>query len=626
MCGIIGYIAKSVAIDSGLFEKMVDTLVHRGPDDKGIYYDKNVNLAFGHRRLSIIDLSPDGHQPMHYIERYTIVFNGEIFNYIELKEELISFGYKFNSKSDTEVVLAAYDKWGEDCLNKFNGMWSIAIYDKIKKNLFCARDRFGVKPFYYYFKDNIFIFASEIKAILPFFKEGPKANVDRLLDNIMYNLFDHTSETMFQNVNQLRPGFLLVIDENFQISTKQYYNIENITYNINSYEKNVEIFKSLFYDSIKLRLRADVPVGSCLSGGLDSSSIVCVTAELLKNHKYVAHHTISSCYNKEEEKKFDEQEYIDEVTTASKTICHKTYPEVTNFFRNFNDIIYHQDEPVGGLCHESQYNVFRAAHKENITVMLDGQGADEQLAGYAFFHSEIVKEFLRSGKIFSALKEIYYFKKLRSNTEIYGLKGLFYFVIKDFLPQKIQRKFIKLFTSREEFAWLKVPYSGELVNKCRTSKTFDESIKQSLKYGLVQLLHFEDRNSMASSIEGRTPFLDYRLVEHIVSLPPSHKLKDGITKRVLRDSMKGIIPEKIRIRTSKLGFAVPVELWIMKNPQIVKMELENAIEILQPLFDKDKIMAWFEKNINNEIALKNDFIWRLISAGRWVKLFNVKLN
>ena len=626
MCGIIGYISNVKPIQQELFEKMTDTLKHRGPDNRGLYYDNNVNLAFGHRRLSIIDLSVDGDQPMHYLERYTTVLNGEIFNYIELREELLSFGYKFNSKSDTEIVLAAYDKWGSECLHKFNGMWAFAIYDKVNKTLFCARDRFGVKPFYYYFKNETFIFASEIKAILPALPDGATANINRLLDNIMYSLFDHTTQTMFNDVNQLRPGCFLEINKDFKLTIQQYYDIDKIIYNSNSYKKNVEIFKELFFDSVRLRLRADVPVGSCLSGGLDSSAIVCTCAELLKNHKNVAHHTISSCYNKTEEKKYDEQEYIDIVTSASNTISHKTYPEVSNFFNNFDQIIYHQDEPVGGLCHEAQYNVFKAAKEQGITVMLDGQGADEQLAGYAFFHSGIIREHLRHANIIAAIREIYYFGKLRVHSETYGYKGLFYFIIKDLLPQKIQRKLIKTFTSREEFNWLKVPYSGTIVEKCRSSNNFDESTKQSMKYGLVMLLHYEDRNSMASSIEGRTPFLDYRLVEHIISLPPEHKLKDGITKRVLRDALKGVLPEKIRNRTSKLGFAVPVELWIMKNPQMVRKELESALDSLESLFNKSKVLEWFDKNINNETALKNDFLWRLISAGRWVRLFNVKLK
>jgi asparagine synthase (glutamine-hydrolysing) len=476
--------------------------------------------------------------------------------------------------------------------------------------LFCARDRFGVKPFYYYFANDTFIFASEIKAIIPALPQGPKANIDRLLDNIMYNLFDHTTETMFCDVNQLRPGHFLELNMDFSLSVQCFYDLNRITYNTNSYDENVTIFR----------------VGSCLSGGLDSSAIVCTTAELLKNHRNVAHHTISSCYDKPEEKKFDEQEYIDIVTSASKTISHKTYPDISNFLNNFDQILYHQDEPVGGLGHEAQYNVFKTAKGHGITVMLDGQGADEQLAGYAFFHSGIVREYLRHGNIIAALKEVYYFGKLRANTEIYGFKGLFYFIIKDLLPLKIQRKLIKSFTSREEFNWLKVPYTGASVERCRTTRNFDESTKQSMLYGLVMLLHYEDRNSMASSIEGRTPFLDYRLVEHIVSLPPEQRLKNGVTKRVMRDAMKGVLPEKIRTRTSKLGFAVPVEVWIMKNPQIIRKEVENASDSLDFLFSKSQVLKWFDDNTDNELALKNDFLWRLISAGRWVRIFNVRLQ
>jgi asparagine synthase (glutamine-hydrolysing) len=626
MCGILGYYSLNGPVDKHLFNSMIDTLQHRGPDDRGSYYDPTVNLALGHTRLSILDLSKDGHQPMHYMDRYTIVFNGEIYNYIDLRTELMSMGYSFTTKTDTEIILASFDKWGKNCLTKFNGMWAFSIYDKINQNLFCARDRFGIKPFYYYYSDDKFIFASEIKAIIPALTDGPYANIPRLLDNILYNLFDHTSETMFRDVSQLRPGHYLEINSAFNLSVTQYYDLNKIGPTFRTYNENVTIYKELFYDSIKLRLRADVPVGSCLSGGLDSTSIVCVSAELLKSQEAAAHHTVSSCYDNYDEKKYDEQEYINEVTSYANTISHKVYPTVFDFLNNLDDVIYYQDEPVGGLSHGAQSSVFKAAKSHGLTVMLDGQGADEQLAGYAFFHSFIVREYLTSGRIISALKEMYCFWKLRSRTESYGLKGLFYFMLKNSLSQKNQRILIKSFTSRQEFDWLQIPYDGKIVENSRSTSSFNESLKKSMLYGLVMLLHYEDRNSMASSIEGRTPFLDYRLVEHILSLPADQILKNGITKRILRDAMKGVIPENIRTRTTKLGFAVPVELWIMKNPDLIRKELEPALDSLGLLFNKTELLKWFDSNISNELALKNDFLWRIISAGRWMRLFNVRLQ
>lgn len=623
MCGIIGYISKSNPINNRLFDKMTDILVHRGPDDRGTYYEGN--LALGFRRLSIIDLSKNGHQPMHYMARYTIVFNGEIYNYIELKEELIAFGYSFNSKTDTEVIVAAYDKWGVDCLSKFNGMWAFAIYDKETKKLFCARDRFGVKPFYYFNNGDMFVFASEIKAILPAFADKPKANIPRVLDNILYGAFDHTSETLFKDIYQIQPGYALILDHDFKTTYTQYYNIDKINLNKQPYEENVRQFKELFIDAVKLRLRSDVPIGSCLSGGLDSSSIVCVVAQLIKENGGVRHDTISSCYTAIDELVYDEQVYIDEVVRASHTNSHKIYPDIKHFIENIDKIIYHQDEPVGALSHEAQFTVFKGAKEQGLTVMLDGQGADEHLAGYSIFHSVIIREYLKQFRFVRAINEITAFKRMHSESVVYGSKGLFWFMIKDLLPTAIQRRMIKHATLREEFDWINITYDSKSVDKTREFSDFDDFTKKSLKYGLIQLLHFEDRNSMASSIEGRLPFLDYRLVEHVVSLPPDQKIKNGITKRILRDAMKGILPEKIRTRTSKLGFAVPSDLWVMKYPELIKQELETALDQLKPIIDSEKVLLWFDKNKDNKIALTNTTLWRIISTGVWLKAFNISL-
>lgn len=623
MCGIVGYISKEEQIDVALFEKMTDILIHRGPDDRGTYYEGLV--ALGQRRLSILDLSADGHQPMHYLQRYTIVFNGEIFNYIELREELSRAGYSFVSKTDTEVLMAAYDYWGAECLNKLNGMWAFALYDRAEGQLFAARDRFGVKPFYYYLSGDRLVWASEIKALLPALPGRPKANIPRLLDNILLGAFDHTSETMFEGVRQLQPGCYLRFDvPAFSLAVTRYYDIDRITPNQRSYPENTQRFKELFIDAVRLRLRSDVPVGSCLSGGLDSSSIVCVAAGLLKNKPGDAgHHTISSCYKQADELKYDEQEYIDQVVAQTGVQGHKIYPDVTDFFANLDHIIYHQDEPVGGLCHEAQYNVFKAAAREGITVMLDGQGADEQLAGYTPFYSVLIREYLRRFHFAGAWRELNAFRKEHKDTEVYGMKGLIWFMVSDLLPAWLRKRALKYVTSREEFEWLKVPYDETTVQQTRKYTGFDDYTKKQMKYGLINLLHFEDRNAMASSIEGRVPFLDYRLVEHVLSLPPDQKLKAGVTKRILRDAMRGIIPEGIRTRTTKLGFAVPVDVWVMKHPGKVREELADALEALTDILDKEKILRWFDQNKTNELALKNVILWRIICAGKWVKRFQV---
>lgn len=623
MCGIIGYISKSKPIERKLFERMTDILEHRGPDDRGTFYRNN--LALGHRRLSIIDLSEKGNQPMHYMNKYVIVFNGEIYNYLEIKEELEAEGYRFNSKTDTEVVVASYDKWGFECLNRFNGMWAFAIYNIENETLFCSRDRFGIKPLYYTIVNDSFVFASEIKAILPILNYKPTANISRVLDNILYGVFDHTSETLFKHIYQIKPGHILFVKSNLEIAIRSFYDIGRIIQNKNSYYENVLRFKELFQDSVRLRLRSDVPIGSCLSGGLDSSSIVCVAARLMKENGGIRHDTISSCYNTKDELVYDEQEYIDVIVEEAQTNSHKIFPSINHFFQNLDRIVYYQDEPVGAISLEPQFNVFNAAKELGLTVMLDGQGADEHLGGYSQFYSVKIREDLRKLNLFQALKELKAFSSMHSDSEIYGTKGLIWFAIRDLLPSFIERSIIKLTTSREEFEWLNIAYDSRIIADIRRFANFDDYTKKSLKYGLVQLLHYEDRNSMAHSIEGRLPFLDYRLVEHVVSLPPNQKLLNGITKRILRDSMNGILPEKIRTRRTKLGFAVPYDSWILKNSDLIRQELGDSLSYLERLLDRNRIINWFDKHNKNELALKNPILWRIISTGKWVRIFNISV-
>lgn len=611
-------------IDKSLIEDMTDILAHRGPDGRGTWYAEGV--ALGHRRLSIIDLSSNGAQPMLYRDRYAIVFNGEVYNYIELGEELRGKGYVFSTRTDTEVVAAAFDLWGAEAVHRFNGMWSFAIYDLQEKTLFCSRDRFGVKPFYYTNNTERFAFASEIKALLPVLPGKPHANIPRLIDNIVYGFFDHTEETMFDGVKQLQPGHSLTIDERNGLRIQCYYDVSRIQYKKRSYAETVDEFRRLFIDAVDIRLRSDVTVGSCLSGGLDSSSIVCTSTRILRERGEGKHEVISSCYDKKDEKAYDEQEYIDEVVRSTGVDVHKVYPNIDDFFSDLDDIIYHQDEPIGGLSLESQFAVFKGAKKYGLTVMLDGQGADEQLAGYTAFYSVAIREYIRKFRLLSALREFRAFVRLRSQSEQFGLQVVLWHIVRDLLPPPIRKAIKKLMTKREEESWLKVSHDEGFIDKLKSYRDFDDYSKKSMKYGLLQLLHYEDRNSMANSIEGRLPFLDYRLVELALSSKLEYKMYKGVTKRVLRDAMKGILPEKIRCRYSKLGFAVPADLWITQYPERIQKELEASLESLGSVFDKDKVMEWFKSNKGNKIALANTTLWRIIVAGRWVNAFDVRVG
>jgi len=628
MCGIVGFLPKTEQIDDTKFKTMLDTIKHRGPDDSGI--EKVDGILFGHRRLSILDLSPDGHQPMWYKGRYVIVFNGEVYNYVELRDELLALGHTFKSKADTEVILASYDQWGRDCVSRFNGMFAFVIYDKEQKTMFCVRDRFGIKPFYFTNSNGYFAFASEIKALLPLF-DKVESNNARVVDNILYGRFDHTNETMFKNIMQLRAGHCMYITpKNPNPKPYKYYDVYKIKRRKIKYEQSVKQFKDLMYDSVRLQFRSDVTVGSCLSGGLDSSSIVCVGADIGKQNNAKRQAVVSSCYKNESEKYYDEQEYIDAVVKHTGVISHKVFPSVTSLFDVMNDIIFHQDEPVGATALIPQYEVFRCAKEHGITVMLDGQGADEQLAGYTPFHSVAVYEYLRHLRFKSARNEIKAYNNQRGITEP-QLGGItFASIFKGLVPTFLRKPLMRLLKRNkggmiERYKWIKTPYSPKNVTKTFKYRSFDDYSKKSMEYGLVTLLHFEDRDSMAHSVEGRVPFLDHRLVEFVLSLPMKHKIYNGRTKCVLRDAMKDVLPEKIFSRVSKLGFAVPSDVWIMENPNMVRQELEKSLDVLGGLLDKDKIMDWFEKNKENKKALLDTIIWRIIFTGRWINIFNVKV-
>lgn len=625
MCGIAGYFNSSKEIDKEKFEKMVDIIEHRGPDDRGTYYQDG--LALGHRRLSIIDLSKDGHQPFLYKERYVTIFNGEIYNYKELRVELEKTGYQFRTKTDTEVLTASFDCWGKECVQRFNGMWAFAIYDKEKNELYCARDRFGIKPFYYFVNKDEFIFGSEIKQILCMMSQNPVVNRKRLLEFLICGDQDYTEETMFQNIMQLRGGYEIIFDlTRKELKINQYYDLGKRTIQKRSYEEDCAKFREAFENSIKLRMRADVPVGYCLSGGLDSSSIVSVANDLVKKSgKKVEQHAVSSCF---EDKAYDEQEYIDEVIKSTNIHSHRIYPDGSTLFGEVDKIIWHMDEPFGSTSIYAQWNVFREAKKNGLTVMLDGQGADEQLAGYSPFYGVHFADLLKHHKYISFWREVRAYKNLRASTEAHvNAKQIVLAAIASaYAPKNVHNVL-----SETYLASMGLPFSVEQLKEVYQDRNIypmgdsKQYILDSMRCGMQSLLHFEDRDSMAFSIESRVPFLDYELVETVFETPFEHKIRNGITKAVLRDGLKGILPEKIRTRYSKLGFTTPEDKWINDNYEQYRKELERSCEALAPLLEKKKVMEWFDKN-KGKVARGDFMIWRIICAGRWARIFNVSMT
>ncbi|HEY4694595.1 MAG TPA: asparagine synthase (glutamine-hydrolyzing) [Candidatus Nanoarchaeia archaeon] len=626
MCGISGILSfEKNKIDQRTVKAMANTLRHRGPDDEGFYFDENIGLGF--RRLAILDLSSAGHQPMNR-GPFWIIFNGEIYNYLELREELKKKGYQFSSGTDSEVILRAYEEWGEDCVKRFNGMWAFAIWDKSRKKLFVSRDRMGVKPFYYYVDRSRFYFSSEIKALLVNKEIKASPNEGIIYDYLLNGQIDHTNETFFEGIKQLPGGHNLVVQiPQGKMEIKKFWDIDpdNKLEGLSD-EEYAERFRELFIDSVSLRLRADVPIGTCLSGGLDSSSIVCVVADLLKKEKIEQigeiQKTFTAAYKNAE---YDESAFAGEVVRKARTKDFYTYPSGEKLYEEIDKIIYHQDEPFSSTSIYAQWNVFRLAKEQGVKVMLDGQGSDELLAGYTSSFSAYYAHLLKSLKFLKLLDELSAFSKNYSNKKFLGVSGL---SPKLFLSYLLPRSLVQSLKTRTktESVVLEETFSNEYQDR-HLEVNFDpnDSFRNftylSLrKSSLPALLHYEDRDSMAFSIEARVPFLDYRLVEFVFSLPNDQKIKDARTKAVLRNAMHGIIPEKVEGRLDKIGFTTPEDLWFRTVLKKMTLDILGSKSFKDRGFiNPEKALEQFQ-NLSSDVN-KSSAIWRWVNLELWFRKF-----
>ena len=613
----------------------IDKVAHRGPDGAGwrVFESRAGPVALGHRRLSIIDLSDAASQPMEYADgRYWITFNGEIYNYLELRDELAAAGHRFRTQSDTEILLAAYSQWGEAALDRLVGMFAFVLWDAKGQVAFAARDRFAIKPLYFFATSNGVAFASEIKqfASLPGF--AARLNIARAYDFLSAGIMDHTGETMFDGVQQLQGGECVRLDlqqwkPGEALPVRRWYGIlEPGTLDIDEQEA-ARRFRDLLAQSVRLHLRSDVPVGTCLSGGLDSSSIVCLMARELDEAGTGARvHTVSACYDV---KAVDERPFMESVVERAGTTPHWCYPQYEDVFAEAERITWHQDEPYGSTSIFAQWCVFGAARQAGLKVMLDGQGADEQLAGYHGSFPYYFASLIRQHR-FAAL--------LRAMAERHRWHGVSFAdqartCVLPLLPAGLARWLRRERQTVGRQSWLDGPVlrphlgrsafdtARERIGRPPIAGIGDLCVALTQSSNLAMLLHWEDRNSMAHSIEARVPFLDHRLVEFSIALGDSHKIVGGDTKRVLRRAMDGILPSQVRDRRDKLGFTTPEETWF-RGPlrEFVHAGIEQTLARYPGLFNRDGVKAHADAMLAGRKSV--DFsLWRIISLGIWGRVF-----
>lgn len=555
---------------------MADALAHRGPDGEGYWINESQSVGFAHRRLSIIDLSESAAQPMHYASggvaesalRYTITYNGELYNFPEIKKQLISKGYIFRTSSDTEVILAAYDCFREECVQHFDGMFAFAIWDEREQTLFTARDRFGEKPFFYYLDEpgSTFLFASEMKAL---WAAGIKKTVEEeaLLYYIGLGFTQFAVEkhrTFYKKIHLLPPAHYMKwqVKRN-RITVCRYWDIDKDGISYCNEEEAVEKFRSLFFTSVKRRLRSDVPIGASLSGGLDSSSIAgAMHALYAGNRDYKSFSAVFPGYEK------DESKYIREMVSAFTLTNFKVSPTHSCLIDSLERLCYHHEQPIGSSSVFIQYAVCQLAGRYGIKVLLDGQGADETIGGYSKYIHWWLQELVSQRK-FGQLKTE---KKALADNNIpfeWGYKNYLAACAPGLAAAALQKREQKKLTVNNEIepAFMRAFNNRDGSCKPFVSKLNDVLYYNTVQNGLEELLHYADRNSMAHGVELRLPFLSHKLVEFIFSMPGEYKIRRGYTKWILRESMKNELPATVTWRKDKVGFEPPQMQW-MNQPSL----------------------------------------------------------
>ncbi len=617
MCGISVVISRNnKSVSENIIKPMNDIIYHRGPDAEGFFYGGN--FAFGHRRLSILDLTAASNQPFHW-KHLSLTYNGEVYNYIELRNELQLLGYNFKTNSDTEVVIASYYEWGIKAFTKFNGMWSLAIHDKTNNEIILCRDHFGIKPLYYTKTSSYFLAGSEIKQFTTFDEFKPILNKNSTVNFLVNGYLNYSENTFFDSVYELQAGHYIKYNLiNHNLNKVKWYDLKESIVPEKISEKDAVIrFRKLFNESIKIRMRSDVLVGSCLSGGIDSSAIVSIVkANNLSNSNFS---TVTSCF---EDKRFDEQKFSDLVSKSTGYKSLKVFPNLGDLYNknHFDKITFHQDQPIySGSCY-SEYNVFKKASQNGLTVMLDGQGSDEYLYGYPEFYNLKVKKLLYSLKllkVFSLLKKKALHKNHSLTKEVISIfKSIFLY------PSIIN---FKLLIGNNSYSWLNKDWQKIADSKLisyNSKNLRDLSIEEVQFSSIPYQLHSEDRNSMMFSIESRLPFLCPKLVEFSIGLDDSLKLSNAYTKSILRKAVPEL-PNAIKYRKDKMGFVSPDSDWMKENKISVIEEMEffsKSYNITSENLIQDFINFCDGKQSYNPV------FFRVISLSRFCRVFKINVN
>jgi len=609
MCGIAAIIHTSGGpVQETDLRAMMCVMKHRGPDDDGVFI--NGHVGFGFVRLGILDRSANGHQPMTSADgRFTIIYNGEIFNYVELRDELRAKGHVFRSATDTEVLLASYAEWGEAMLHRLNGMWAFVIHDAAERVLFCARDRYGIKPFYHCIDGDHILIASEPTAILAVLVRKPAPDHGAILNFLAFNRTDQGAGSFFQGIGKLPHGHCTRIDTTRPVLVpRRWYSLRD---ELKEPLSGPDDFRALLTDAVALRLRSDVPVGVCLSGGLDSSSIACILAGDLGRGDVS---TFSAVYG--EGRAGDESAYIGLLKDRLPGMRF-TWPDEQGLMDDLDDVTRIQCEPVPSTSIYAQYRVMKLA-REHVTVTLDGQGADELLGGYDYFFGFHFKQLLLAGQLGKLASEVT--AHARMHRTAFGLKSLAFFLLPASL--RARARVAEKGYIRPEYYRAHAAHATDVTENLYGSNSVREALIDHFEHKLEHLLKWADRNSMRFSVEARMPFLDHRLVERAIPMDDHWFIDRGMTKRVLREAMRGRIPEPIRTRRDKMGFETPEAAWF-RTPLFrtyIQDMLGSARFAQRGIVDAERARRMYADHLAGRSDRSRD-IWKLIHLEKWFAHF-----